>query len=344
LVFLFRKFKLRNMNSSYRSGGIAFLAAVFYGAALLFFPHAPLAQQNDDYLALFNKGQDMHEKGDFGQAVKFYDEALKILPEFPEALYQKGSALLSLNKPDDAEKAFRGAINLRADWSLPITALGSILVKRGSLPEAEILLTKAISLDELNFPAFAALAELRLRANAPADMLKELLTKLVSISSKRKPTAAIWAARGAIERSLGDKESAKKSLASALSLSPDDQFARSEKILLAFSDGDIQGALEDARQLEAISAAPENKFLLARAYAENGEKDKALDILNALGESNKAASDLKAAIAISKSDNLPDLEQTLEKEPKNPAVLGRLCNLTKSRRTCESDKLLPPGF
>ena len=52
---------------------------------------------------LFNLGQDAHEKGDFQTAVKFYDEALKANPEFPEAEYQKGAALVSLGKSDEAE-------------------------------------------------------------------------------------------------------------------------------------------------------------------------------------------------------------------------------------------------
>ena len=41
------------------------------------------AQEDDkDPVKLYNQGQDAHEKGDFKTALKFYEEAIKIYPEF----------------------------------------------------------------------------------------------------------------------------------------------------------------------------------------------------------------------------------------------------------------------
>src|SRR5688572_3300314 len=134
------------------------------------------SQEGDDdpsgtAVALFNKGQDAHEKGDFQTAVENYEKALKIVPDFPEAELQRGNAYQSLGKLDLAELAFRRAVELREDWSLAMASLGSLLVRKGAFPEAETLLTKAIETDELNFPAYAAMTELRLKTKAAPSVL-----------------------------------------------------------------------------------------------------------------------------------------------------------------------------
>ena len=66
-------------------------------------------------IALFNKGQDAHEKGELKTAIEFYEKAIKIIPEFPEAELQRGSALLLLGNVPEAENAYRRAVQLRED-------------------------------------------------------------------------------------------------------------------------------------------------------------------------------------------------------------------------------------
>src|SRR4051794_1777457 len=102
------------------------------------------AQDEDrtaEAIALFNKGQDAHEKGDLTEAIRLYDQALAIIPEFPEAELQRGNAFLSLSRVNDAEKAFRHAVEIRKDWTIALAALGSALVQKGQFSEAEKYLT-----------------------------------------------------------------------------------------------------------------------------------------------------------------------------------------------------------
>ena len=117
-------------------------------------------KEPDDAVAVFNQGQDAHEKGDLKSAIEFYKKALNIIPEFPEAEYQLGIAFLALNQTIDAESAFRRAVELRADWSLPMASLGAILVQKNKYAEAEKILTKAVEIDEMNQPAYIALTDL----------------------------------------------------------------------------------------------------------------------------------------------------------------------------------------
>src|SRR5262245_48192344 len=58
-----------------------------------------------DPVRLFERGQRAHARGDFETALGFYEQALKVRPEFPEAQFQKGNALASLNRLDEAEAA-----------------------------------------------------------------------------------------------------------------------------------------------------------------------------------------------------------------------------------------------
>ena len=61
---------------------------LFSSLLILSLTSSLLSQDDEkDPVQLFNQGQDAHEKGDFKAALKLYEEALKIAPEFPEAEY-----------------------------------------------------------------------------------------------------------------------------------------------------------------------------------------------------------------------------------------------------------------
>jgi tetratricopeptide (TPR) repeat protein len=281
-------------------------------------------------VAKFNQGQDAHEKGDFQTALKFYDEAIKLAPEFPEVEFQRGVILVSLNKTDDAEKAFRRAIELREDWTLPMASLGNLLIDKNKFAEAETILVKSIELDANNFPAYVALTDLRLKTKAAPPILKELLTKLKVLTSKANPTASIWAARGALEFALDDKVSAVKSLNSALLIEPKNSFALQTRTEISLSEGDHDKALNDAKSLVQSSPNSINaKVLLARVYAQSGNQADALNILAKLDSANPNVSALRNSITASSSVNAAELEKQLETDQKNAAVLGRLCILLR---------------
>src|SRR5437762_2279009 len=70
----------------------------------------PAAAQTDEFgdsaadpVKLFERGQNAHAHGDFEKALEFYEQAIKVRPEFPEAEFQKGNALVSLSRYDEAE-------------------------------------------------------------------------------------------------------------------------------------------------------------------------------------------------------------------------------------------------
>lgn len=307
-----------------------------------------LAQEGDDAqnqaVAQFNLGQDAHEKNDIQGALKFYEKAIEILPEFPEAEYQRGVALQQLGRNADAEKAFRRAIELREDWSLPMAKLGALLVKQNNFAEAEKVLNKAVEIVPNNSPALIALAELYINTKADAGKLKTLLTKIkTQTDGKANAPAALWAARAALERHSGDKTAAKMSVSIALREDADNISARIERAELFLAENDLASALNDAKF--AVNSSPADlqaRLLLSRIYAASGKPDESLKILDALDAEQKKLPEvvnLRESIAVnnaSDTGSIAALEKMLEPNKPNAVLLGRLCILTRTVNPAKS--------
>jgi tetratricopeptide (TPR) repeat protein len=322
-----------------RSSKVFLLVSYFLISASLFCFNS-FAQQTDISLSeespaeLFNLGQDAQEKGDLKKAIELYERALKIFPEFPEAEYQRATAFFALNDLDKAEQGFRRAIELRQDWTLPMTILGLVLIKKNNLDEAEKILKEAIELDDQNPTAYSALAEIKIRkaskGSETLESLKEIYTKIKFFSEKAGATASLWAVRGSIERFMGDKTSAKNSLNKALQIDSKSTLALSELAELFL----LEGSLEEAKILaetlnKIIPESVEAKILLARVYASQGETKKAMDIINALPASNPDVKIVKESIELESSSDISALESQFRNNPENTAILGRLCYLTR---------------
>ena len=290
------------------------------------------AQNGDDppdAVAIFNQGQDLHEKGDFAGAIKLYEQALKIIPEFPEAAYQRGLAELALGNKTEAEVSLRKAVELRPDWSLALSSLGSLFVSQKKYDEAEHILNKAIELEAQNFPALAAMTELRLKTKASNTVLKELLAKMLEITAKANPPTSVWLARAALQNALGLAKDSRFSIDKVLSVEPSNKFALTQSAEIALSSGDTQRADADTKRLEKMAPNDESVMLIrAKIHLSNGQTKGALEILNnrKLTESQEAV-DLRKLIEANESVSAADLEKQLESDAKNVGLLGRLCRL-----------------
>jgi tetratricopeptide (TPR) repeat protein len=297
------------------------------------------AQNSDDGLGdaeadpvkLFEKGQDAHQKGDLALALEFYEEAVKVRPEFPEAEFQRGVALVSLRRFPEAEKAFRRAIELRATWPQPQAELGALLLRLNRFEEAQAQLEHALEIDGRNYVALMALTDLYLRRKALAESMKKLLGRFEQATAKDATIPAMWAARGSIEHALGEKTAALASLDRALALDPTDVPARLERAALRAEAGDFERALEDAAA--AHRAAPKSvnaAVTLARIQAQAGKKEEAVRTLEALDEASKQLPEvvsLRNAILASDANTAEScaaLEKIAENDQRNAALLAQL--------------------
>lgn len=287
-----------------------------------------------DPVKLFNRGQDAQAKKNYEQAVEFYDEALKLRPDFPEVEYQKGTALVALERPAEAEKSYRRAMELRPSWALPPAALGLLLARtRGREQESEPLLKRALELDQKNLTATLALAEVRARAGDRAASLA-----LLSRATELKPDdASLWVARAKAEREAKDAASAVKSFGRAVEIDSANVDARLGRADLLLEAGDKTRALEDVRALEALSKTNWRLAVaVANRYGLAGDTEDARRVFDSLPEEAKNSDEgrkLSAALDDTRCEDTPEARAALEKliasDAKNARALACLGNLTR---------------
>jgi tetratricopeptide (TPR) repeat protein len=286
-----------------------------------------------DPVKLFERGQDAHAHGDLKLALEFYEEAIKLRPEFPEAEFQRGAALVGLGRQAEGEAAYRRAAELRSDWALPRATLGALLARTGQEREAETLLRRALELDAKNTVALAALADVRRRAGDA----QEALTLLRRATESSDANASLWVARAEAERASGDQAAALASLGHALSADAGDVPARLMRAELYLVSKNNERALEDLRAVrvgtkERATLIPD----LAKLYARAGRADEALRLLDQLSDEEKKRPEIEAlrtTIAANESDT-PEaraaLLTLLERDPRNAALLARLGQLFRT--------------
>lgn len=269
--------------------GRVLLLAVALLCAWSPFVHAQ-TEDAPDAVKQFEQGQDAHARNDYAAALRFYEAALKEEPEFPEAEYQRGTALVSLKRPSEAEQAFRRAIELRADWMPPLVALGRLVAddaiesKRAArLKEAEEILGRALKIEPSNVDVKTTLVRVTLLTGDDAATLKLLREVTTDATHARTKEAAwSWFLRATLERKLDGASVALKSLEQALALDPLFVEGYIERADLRLAADDLAGAGPDLLHVERLQ---KERFARERISVDSFEESVRLPSLHArLGE------------------------------------------------------------
>lgn len=299
-------------------------------------------KSDSDPVKLFLEGQKAHEQGDLDKALELYSKAIAVLPEFPEAEYQRGMIYQARGMDREAEASFRKAVDYRRDWTLAMSSLGKVLIRNGKLVEARQVLEKAIRLDSLSFPAYIALTDLYLLENPAESVLRKLYSSLVYLTTKSHTPASIWACRGSFERVFGQIDEAKKSILRSLALDPGNSRALIEEIEIALAESDAKGAKAlSAAYLKLHPKSKGAKILLARSSAQSGDRTDAIRILESITDPDKQTKQLLAALKANGDAKPEELERELKDDPENIWILGSLCRVlrvddpAKALRYCE---------
>ena len=283
-----------------------------------------------DPVRLFERGQGAHARGELEKAIGFYEQALKVRPEFPEAEFQRGNALASLGRLPEAEAAFRLAISYKKNWSLPFTALGALLMRQQRDKDAEQQFRQALVVDNKDGVALRLLSEIRLRAGDVTQALD--LAKRATVIPEAPASA--WVGLAIAEKASGNKAAAKTTLDRVLAEEPENLAALLERAELFSDEKNFELAITDLKT--AAKLKPGDKVVasrLADALQKAGKADEALAVAKAAGlevqlpatggvvgtpEEIEAANSDDVAIA------RKALEKLLEKNPRNAMLLGRL--------------------
>jgi len=233
-----------------------------------------------DPVKLFERGQSAHAHGDLAKALEFYEEAIKVRPEFAEAEFQRGNALVGLGRLADAESGFRRAIEIRKNWSLPYSALGALLVRLNRDSDAESPLRQAIKLDPQSYLALRILADIRLRAGDA----KEALDLARRATGEKDAPKSTWLLRALAERATGDNVAALASLDHVLQSDPANLSALMERAEIHSAAGNKELAVADLKAAEPlIKEDKANSSRLAAAYESAGKPDEARRVAKSAG-------------------------------------------------------------
>ncbi len=299
-----------------------------------------------DPVKLFERGQNAHARGDLQKALEFYEQALKVRPEFPEAEFQKGGVLVSLGRLPEAEAAFKRAIALKKNWSLPYSALGALLVKQSRETEAESIFRQALTLDPQDAIALRLLADLKLRSGAAKEAL-ELARK--ATSTKDAPSSS-WVVLAMAERANGSRDVARKILDQILDNDPANLAALIERSDLSTEEKAYDAAIKDLKT--ADKSKPGDKSILGRlayVYQQAGRVEEASAAAKAAGLKVEVAADagrtnvngtpeeIEAANSNDPTIARPALEKLIDKNPRSAFLLARL---GASYRTDKPEKSL----
>jgi tetratricopeptide (TPR) repeat protein len=286
-----------------------------------------------DPVRLFERGQSAHARGELEKALGFYEQALKVRPEFPEAEFQRGNALASLGRLGEAEAAFRRAISYKKNWSLPYSALGIVLVRQNRDKEAEQFLNQALTVDHKDNVALRILSDLRLRAG---DAKTALDFAKRATASPDAPASA-WVALALAEKANGNIAGAKTAVDHVLANEPENVAALLERADLFLDEKNFEPAITDLKA--AAKLKPTDKAVMSRlAYAlqQAGKTEEAQSVAKSAGiETQQPSADggkgvvgtpeeIEAANSTDPVVARKALEKLLEKNPRNAMLLGRL--------------------
>lgn len=285
-----------------------------------------------DPVKLFERGQNAHVHGDLTKALEFYEEAIRVRPEFAEAEFQRGNALVSLGRLAEAESGFRRAVEIRKDWSLPYSALGALLVRLNRDADAESPLRQAIKFDAQSYLALRMLADIRLRTGDN----KEALELARRATSENEAPSSAWLLRAMAERAANDNAAALASLDHALQRDPASLSALLLRAEIHIATGDKELALADLKA--AVPLAKGDKATssrLAANYELAGKPDEARRVAESAGLSRPDNISTKGGVVgtpeeieASNSDDplaaRKGLELLLGKNPNNAMLLARL--------------------
>jgi tetratricopeptide (TPR) repeat protein len=160
-----------------------------------------------DARAEYDKGRDDFSKKKYDDADKHLAKAVDKYPQYASAYDLRGRVQRAMQKPAEAEKSFRSAIEADKEYVPPYLHLAALQASRGKWGDVVQFSDQAIKLDDRSYAEpyyFKAVAHLKLNQVSEAQ---QNLTKLLEIDKEHHfPKGDLML--GNILRAQGDKAGA----------------------------------------------------------------------------------------------------------------------------------------
>ena len=118
------------------------------------------------------KGIVLSEQGKYDEAIKAFDRAIELNPQYADAWYNKGLALDHQGKYDEVIKAYDRAIKINPQHILALINKGNVMRLQGKYDEAVKLYDIAIEIDPQDASAGATKA---LLSKPGANTMRQLM-------------------------------------------------------------------------------------------------------------------------------------------------------------------------
>ncbi len=190
------------------------------------------------------------------------EDAVQAAPDSAEAHLARGDALLAARLGDQAEAAYRRALELRPASVAAGTGLALALALRGNVPQALEAARAATQMDPRFAEAEAALG-LATLAQDPRDAKGEAVAAVQQARFLEPGNPLVQMALGRVFERRGQLDRAAATYAEAARLDPSWSAPRIAELDLRRRQGDVDGALTELRALpEELRASGEAQLLL----------------------------------------------------------------------------------
>jgi len=254
-----------------------------------------LVNGENDYEALFNRGNEYRLNGDYDLAIADYTEALRINPDYYQALYNRGNAYANKGDYDRAIADYTAALRIKPDYDQALNNRGNAYANKGDYDRAIADYTAA----------------LRIKPDFDQALYN----------------------RGNAYRNKRDYDRAIEDYTAALRINPDYYLALNNRGVAYFDKGDYDHAIED--YTAALRINPDHYPALnnrGNAYRLNGDYDLAIadytealrinpDVYQALnnrgiayyykGDYDRAIADWEAVLRI--NPNYPSVRSNIDR-------------------------------
>jgi len=292
----------------------------------------------------FEVGQKAHEEGRLQEAIEQYTTALSLIPDFPEALYQRAAASLALGRVEDGWRDLSRLTELepslmpdaeladpsvRSFFARVHDLLAVLLLKRQEAMKAEEHLHKAIALDPKFQRARINLASLLIARKS----FESAITQLKAASELGEPTSTLLSLLAYAHEQMGQTEAAFEAYSKAIELDPDDALAREGRGRILIERKEYNRAIEDLNAAYRSRGSAQTALRLIDLYTLTGKIEEALTLCQKLIASdpkNRQAREILIKLLV-KAQRLEEAQtearRLAESYPEDPVVMAHLGEL-----------------